>query len=211
MKLLFIFLIYLLMIQINYSQNYKFDLLTNYSSKVNGEVFEKIVYSNSKNDKFFLTVGGFQDASKATLIDLKKRIYHKYKLTQTKIKEETFFTFKYKYTANFKNNSKYINLDFAFEEVESDSIFKKVKLLVYKNSKKNKIITSRTVILKKSDNQSFSLYRVSCLHPFELMDKIKYSGNYIVISATGTTSGGYKIENKLLLTKPIYLEMNIPN
>jgi hypothetical protein len=211
MKPLVLFLLYLLISKATYAQNYKFDLLTSYSSKVNGKQNKRIVYSDSKNDDFFLSVGGFTGSSKATLIDFKKRVYHHFKVIQTKENKDIFFTFVYISTTEFETPDTYIDHNFVFEEIESDSIFRKVKVLIYKNSKNKKPITSHTVILKKSDNKLFSLYRVSCLHPFEILDKMKYPGNYMVVSGTGTTSNGYKIETKLVLTKTIYFEMNVPN
>ena len=39
---------------------------------------------------------------------------------------------------------------------------------------------------------------------------MKYPGKYKVVSGKGKTSGGYKIETKLVSIKPINLIMNIP-
>lgn len=211
MKIRTLILFFFLISKVIYSQNYKFDLLTNYSSEVNGKEYQSIVYSDSNNDSFFLSLDPFKNSSKAILIDFEKRVYHKFKVIRTEENKEISFQFRYKSTTNFKTPDKYFDHDFAFEEIESDSIFRKVKVLIYENSKKKKSITSQIITLKKTVNNLFSLYRVSCLHPFGMFDKIKYPGNYMVISGTGTTLGGYKIENKLILTKKIHLEINIPN
>ena len=86
-----------------------------------------------------------------------------------------------------------------------------IKLSIYKNTKRKRPVTSQTIVLEKSDDELFSLYRVACLHPFEKLDKMKYPGKYKVVSGTGKTSGGYKIKTELLSIKPINLILNIPH
>ena len=77
-------------------------------------------------------------------------------------------------------------------------------------AKRKRPVSYQTVILNKSDHDLFSLYRVACLHPWEKLDKMKYPEKYKVVSGKGKTSGGYKIETKLVSIKPINLTLNIP-
>ena len=159
-----------------YAQTYKFDLIATYTQEVIGREREHIVCSNKTNDDYFLTIGTFTSSSTAILSDFKKQVYHTYEIIQTKKNSEEFFTFKYLSTSKIESTKAYLNHEFVFEEIESDSLFRKVKLSIYKNSKRRKPVTSQTVVLEKSDHELFSLYRVACLHPFEALNKMKYPG-----------------------------------
>ncbi|AOR28859.1 hypothetical protein FORMB_18270 [Formosa sp. Hel1_33_131] len=189
-----------------YAQTYKFDLIATYTQKVSGRERTRIVCSNATNDHYFLTIGTFTSSSTAFLSDFKKQIYHTYEIVETNMN----YTFKHLSTSKIESTKAYLNHEFVFEEIESDSLFRKVKVLIYKNAKRKRPVTSRTVVLEKSDHDLFSLYRVACLHPWEKLDKMKYPGKYKVVSGKGKTSGGYKIETKLVSIKPINLIMNIP-
>ena len=193
-----------------YAQTYKFDMIATYNVKLNGREREHIVCSNIANDDCFLTIGTYKSPTEAILDDFKNQVYHIFEIIQSKKNSEESFTFKYLSTSKIESTKAYLNHEFVFEEIESDSLFRKVKLSIYKNSKRRKPVTSQTVVLEKSDHELFSLYRVACLHPWEKLDKMKYPGKYKVVSGTGKTSGGYKIETQLLYIKPTNLILSIP-
>ena len=146
-----------------YAQTYKFDLIATYTQKVSGRERTRIVCSNATNDHYFLTIGTFTSSSTAFLSDFKKQIYHTYEIVETNMN----YTFKHLSTSKIESTKAYLNHEFVFEEIESDSLFRKVKVLIYKNAKRKRPVTSRTVVLEKSDHDLFSLYRVACLHPWE--------------------------------------------
>lgn len=211
MKPLLLLFLFLFFGVTTYAQTYKFDLIATYTQKVSGRERTRIVYSNKTNDDYFLTIGTFTSSSTVFLSDFKKQVYHTYEIVETNINSEEFFTFKYLSTSKIELTKAYLNHEFVFEEIESDSLFRKVKLSIYKNSKRKRPVTSQTIVLEKSDHELFSLYRVACLHPWEKLDKMKYPGKYKVVSGKGKTSGGYKIETKLLSVEPINLILNIPH
>jgi hypothetical protein len=211
MKPLLLLFLFLFLGVTTYAQTYKFDLIATYTQKVSGRERTRIVYSNKTNDDYFLTIGTFTSSSTVFLSDFKKQVYHTYEIVETNINSEEFFTFKYLSTSKIELTKAYLNHEFVFEEIESDSLFRKVKLSIYKNSKRKRPVTSQTIVLEKSDHELFSLYRVACLHPWEKLDKMKYPGKYKVVSGKGKTSGGYKIETKLLSVEPINLILNIPH
>ena len=183
--------------EINYPINFKFDLLTNYVVIVNNKKKQEIIYSNSKDDNYLLKINGSGKRHRATLYDFKKSVIHSFKVIH-KVKKE----FKYQHSTNYFNNK----INYSFEELESNIKYKKIKVLVSENSK----ITWQIITLENSEHNFFSIYRVSCLHPYEKFDKIKYPGNYIVTSGIGKTKGGFDIKTKLLTVKSSKLEINIP-
>ena len=196
---------------LRFAQTYKFDLIATYTQKVSDKEHSRIVCSNATNDDYFLTIGTFTSSSTAFVSDFKKQICHTYEITQSDEDSDKYFIFKYLRTSKIESTKAYLNHEYNFEEIESDSLFRKVKLSIYKNTKRKRPVTSQTIVLEKSDDELFSLYRVACLHPFEKLDKMKYPGKYKVVSGTGKTSGGYKIKTELLSIKPINLILNIPH
>lgn len=209
MKQILLFL-YLFFGVTTYAQTYKFDLIATYTHKVSGKERTRIVCSNATNDDCFLTIGTFTSSSRAFLSDFKKQIYHTYEIVETNMNSKKSFSLKYLYTSKIEFTKAYSDHHFVFEEIESDSLFRKVKVSIYKNTKRKRPVNYQTVILEKSDHDLFALYRVACLHPWENLDKMKYPGKYKVVSGKGKTSGGYKIETKLVSIKPINLTLNIP-
>lgn len=192
------------------SQNYNFDLLTKYTTKVNGKSMDRVFYSSTKDPNIFLNVGGFSGSSDAFISDFKKGVHHQYKIKKSKENGEIFFTFKYLKTVKTQLPKFYFDYDFKFEEIETDTLFKKVKVTIFTDSSRNIAITTQTLTMKKSDNNLFPLYRVSCLHPFENLMQLNLPGNYLVISGTGITRGRFKIVTELTEYKPILLQLVVP-
>ena len=67
------------------SQNYQFDVQTKYSIDVNGKSNETTVYSNSKNEDYFLRINPWGSKSKASIFDFKKHVIHNLKIVKKKI------------------------------------------------------------------------------------------------------------------------------
>jgi hypothetical protein len=192
------------------SQNYNFDLLTKYTTKVNGKSMDHVFYSSTKDPNIFLNISGFSEPSVAFISDFKKGVNHQYKIKKSKENGEIFITFKYLKTVKTKLPKFYFDYDFKFEEIQTDTLFKKVKVTIFKDSSRNEEITNQTLTMKKSDNNLFPLYRVSCLHPFENLLQLNLTENYLVISGNGITKGGFKIITELTEYKTIQLQLVVP-
>ena len=194
MKPLLLLFLYLFFGVTTYAQTYKFDLIATYNVKLNGREREHIVCSNIANDDCFLTIGTYKSPTEAILGDFKNQVYHIFEIIQSQKNSEEFFTFKYLSTSKIESTKAYLNHEYVFEEIESDSLFRKVKVSIYKNAKRKRPVSYQTVILNKSDHDLFSLYRVACLHPWEKLDKMKYPEKYKVVSGKGKTSGDIKLK-----------------
>ena len=192
------------------AQNYNFDLLTKYTTKVNGKSIDRVFYSSTKDPNIFLNVGGFTGSSDAYITDFKKGVHHQYKIKKSKENGEIFFTFKYLKTVKIQIPKHYFDYDFKIEELEADIQFKKIKVTIFTNSTRKDEITSQILKMKKSDNNLFPVYRVSCLHPFENLLQLNLPENYLVVSGTGITRGGFKIVTELTDHKPIQMQLVVP-
>jgi hypothetical protein len=67
-----IYLVFILFSSFLHAQKFEFDLLTKYLTKMELYNFEKIIYSNSKDQNYFLLINGNSELRRATLYDLKK-------------------------------------------------------------------------------------------------------------------------------------------
>lgn len=192
------------------AQKFEFDLLTKYLTKMELSNFENIIYSNSKDENYFLMVKENSELKKATLYDLKKMILHNYEVVESKSGDEIFFEFKYMDSNIINPNNRFHKYEFEYTKIDDDSLNKKIKVEVYKNSKRKKPELSLILQLKKSNNNLFPLFRFSCIHPFELIQELNISENFIIESAKGTTFFGKTIEHELLDYKEVKIELEIP-
>ena len=205
-----IYLVFILFSSFLHAQKFEFDLLTKYLTKMELYNFEKIIYSNSKDQNYFLLINGNSALKRATLCDLKKMISHNFEVLESKSRGEVFFEFKYVDSKMINYNKIFYEYEFEYTTIDNDSLNKTIKVDVYKNSKRKKSKMSLILQLKKSTDNLFPLFRFSCLHPFELIQKLNVLGNFIIESAKGTTLFGKKIEHKLLNYKKVKFELDIP-
>ena len=192
-----------------YSQEYHFDYMIKYSTK-SGNTTERTIYSNSQDSNIHLMIGGFNGASNATILDNNKNIVYTFKVKKKKVNDEIVYTFKFISKKAFQLPEFYANYDFKFETLESDELYKKVKLTVYSDASRKNEIATHVLNLKKSDINLFSAFRVSCLHPFESFSKLILPGNYIVESGTGSSKGGFIRNSKLITSKSTQLTIVAP-
>lgn len=162
------------------AQNYKFNLLTKYKSE-NSFYKEQNIYSNKNDHSFFLKVYKFGDKITGEIVDLKNSKHHFFKVIENKgIEKDNLLLFKYKSSSNIS----YRNLPvvYDFKTLAKDSLSKTIKLITYKNKRKKKIISIAELKIKNSPYNLFSLFRFSCLHPFEYNKSLSYNKNGIVES-----------------------------
>ncbi len=170
------------MISVNcLAQNYQFNLLTNYKSE-NGFYKQKIIYSNKNDNSYFLYIYKFKDKNIGEIIDLKNSKHHFFKVIESEgYEKEIHHQFKYENTSDVFYRD-LPNTVFDFKVIAKDSLSKTVKLIKYKNKKK-KIITSIAELkIKNIPYNLFSLFRFSCLHPYENFTNLSFGENGIVES-----------------------------
>ena len=194
-----------------FSQNFEFDLMTHYGVKVEQMNNDNLIYSNSKNPTYFLMVRGYKDFKEAKLLDIKNSVTHQFAVEQTSDKGQVFFSFKYLDSTPFQPQGSFLAHDFTIDEIEQDSLTKTFKVTFYKNAKRKKQVMSQTIVAKKHHSNLFPLYRVACLHPFEIFSKLNMPENYIVLGGNGTTFQGGQVQTKLLSSHDIQLNLTVPD
>jgi len=137
-------------------------------------------------------------------------IKHNFEVIGSKSREEVFFEFRYVDSNSINYDKKFYEYEFEYTTIDNDSLNKTIKVDVYKNSKRKKSETSLILQLKKSTVNLFPLFRFSCLHPFEFIQKLNIPGNFMIESGKRTTLFGNKSEHKLLYYKDVKFELDIP-
>jgi hypothetical protein len=194
------------------AQKYAFNTLAKYSSIFDHHKRESISYSNSNSDTYFLRLEKSVNSFRAKLFDYKNLKVHRFTVVESKVKNEIFFKFNYLdtyYLQHFNKNhySKYV---FDFQTVESNDSIAKVKLNVYRNSKKKKSLKDFDLVIKKNSSNLFPVFRINSIHPYEFVEKLNIFENGVVISANEKTVLGDQIELKLEELKQVSFEIDIP-
>lgn len=162
------------------AQNYKFNLLTNYKSE-NGFYKEKIIYSNKNDNSYFLKIYKFKDKNIGEIVDLKNSKHHFFKVIESEGNEKVAY---HQFVYENSSNVFYRDLPtvFDFKVIAKDSLSKTVKLIKYKNKRKKIIIGIAELKIKNIPYKLFSLFRFSCLHPYEYFTNLSFNENGIVES-----------------------------
>jgi dihydroxyacetone kinase-like predicted kinase len=194
------------------AQKYIFNTLTKYSSKFDKNNSQVIIYSNSETDSNFLRLIKNQNSFVANLYDYKNLKVHRFNVIETKSKNEIFFKFNYENTTElyYFNKNDYEKYVFTFQTLELNDSIRKVKFNVYKNSKMKKSIMEYELEIKKSDENLFPAFRISCIHPYEFLERLNIFEKGVVINAKGNTLSGNKIEFKLEDLKETNFELDVP-
>jgi len=208
MKKIIFALIFISSICMN-AQVYEFDAMTHYSTKFRLNVSSSINYTNSKNNTYNLRILKYNDSLEGRLYDTKNSKVHYFKVEEITSNEEVVSKFIYKESYDLhtlqKSYSKYV---FDYETIEENADFKKVKLNVYKNSKRKKSVAHFDFKLKKIDTNQFYTFRLAFIHHFEFIPKFDIDGSYIVEYAKAVTYDSQIIEHQLLEYKKINLTLN---
>lgn len=164
-----------------FSQNYKFNLLTNYKSE-NGFYKERVVFSNKENGTYFLTIRPFKNQKTAFLIDLKSLYEHQFKVLEGNISGNEITT-QFIYLNSYKIKKREdLYKTHSFKVIKQDSVSKTVKMITYLDKRKNKIIDTAELLIKDSPYNLFPVFRFSCLHPYEFHDEFNFNENGMVES-----------------------------
>jgi hypothetical protein len=182
-KIIIIFL--LLNTLLSFSQQYKFNILTNYKSE-NAFYKESIVYSNKENDSYFLKLYKNNDNNQtiAFLIDLKDSKKHTFKVIESKNdSNDIFFQFVYLKSNDYYTHESLKGHHYEYEVVKKDSLSKTVRMSLM--NEKKKVIKTSELEFKNYAFNLFPVFRYSCLHPFEFSKNINFNGTGIVQSYKG--------------------------
>ena len=209
-----ILLLFILFCHFNGSaQKYVFNTLVKYSTKMNNYYNERVNYTNTDDNSYHLGLYKIENSFSAFLYDEKNLKKHEFKVIETKSKNEFFFKFEYikSTTLNLEVKNKFSDYLFTFNILSTTDSIKKVSLNGYKNSKKKKSVVQFELEIKKYPRNLFHAFRVSCMHPFEFIERLNIHENGLVINAKGTVLSGKKASFKLLELKQVDFELEVKN
>ena len=192
---------------IGYSQSYKFNLLTRYTIYNEDQKHEKIVYSNSDNQRYFLSLRKTENGNLAYLSDIENKLMHHLHFIENEQNGEIWFSFNYIKTEKLKPFTIATDYRFKFETIQQDSVYKTIKMTGYKNKKMTQVTGVTELKVKKHPKNLFPLYRFSYLHVFEFRTDIDLNENGIIESSKYL--GNKKLECKLDYYKEIDLVIKI--
>ena len=202
------FIIAIFVMVSGYSQNYDFDLLAHYRINVDSYKHDRITYANSKNDSYFLSVTSSNGKLKGVLYDLDKFIMFTYLVNESKVNDEIYFDFVYVDSVTIKYHKSFYGYEFTKEEIKADSISKTIIVNAYEGKKRKKAKMSIEMDMIEAKSNLFPLFRFCCFHPFELLQNLNFSGNYLVKKAKGVSLMGKPVELELLEFRDVKLRLN---
>ena len=153
-----------------------------------------------------------QNSFIANLYDYKNLKVHRFTVIESKSKNEIFFKFNYENTTElyYFNKTDYKKYVFTFQTLKLNDSIRKVKFNVYKSSKKKKSLMEYELEIKNSAKNLFPAFRISCIHPYEFLERLNIFENGVVINAKGNTLSGNQIVFKLEELKATNFELDIP-
>ncbi len=195
------------------AQMYEFNTLTKYLTTFQQDKTERIIYTNSDDDTYSLRVIKYACSFKAVLIDYQNLKIHNFEVIEINTTDEITWGFAYENTMKIEKYSKdnFSKHIFDFKTMESNDSIKKIRLSVYRNSKKRKLWMVLDLELKEHKLNLFPAFRINCIHPYEFATKLNIFENYIVLNAKGNSLYGSCIEHKLLEYKAVKFELTLPN
>lgn len=194
------------------AQDFEFDTMTLYATKFKQYDTNILTYTNSKIDTYSLRIYKNENSYEAKLYDYKKNKIHYFKVNELKLNDGILNNFIYVTSEKFRNAGEAVfsKCVYDFETIENNGDIKKVKLNVYKNYKRKKSILHYELLLKANDFNLFHAFRVSCIHPFEFIQKFNYNQNCSVETAKGITLSGDIIQHRLVEYKKVNFILRIP-
>lgn len=161
-------------------QTYDFNILTTYSvNREDNNKIERNVFSNKKNNNYFLELSLYNNKTKARIFDLESHKVHNFEVLETEnSNKEKQYDFNY---IDSQDQSTYVNFPevyYDYKIIESDSIYKKIELTFYTNKRKKKVSSVLELKLKINEFNLFPVFRFSCLHRigFDVDLNIKENG-----------------------------------
>lgn len=162
-KILFLVIITLTHLS-GFSQDYKFNKLFTYQFSSQKE--PRNVYCNAIDKNIFLEIRNDVYGLYASLNDLNKNEYHRFKIDTTRVENNLHLNFIYEYTSKIKTYEIGSQI-FEYEIITEDSIQSKGFIKIYKDKKKKKMINKHGITVLKGNINYFNIYRFMCIHPYE--------------------------------------------
>lgn len=174
---------------------------------------DRVTYSNINNPNYFLNFN-FHYTSEVFLIDFETSKIHYFSNVRTKKDGDEYLNFKYVFTEPLTSKipKSFENLTFTYDEMKSDSISKTIRITIYNpKKKKNRGGTLLYELeVRKFESDLFPLFRMSCMHPFELLNKLKVPGNWIVTSAKQIRNDREYMNSRLVTFKEVDFALVVP-
>ena len=209
-KLAILFL--LISITTAFCQTLKFDIMAKYSTKAKTYSAENSIYGISTNSNYFMRVLNSPNGNQTAIIfDLESFKKHEYNIRETKLKDNSVaIKFVYLNTSSFTNydfHSTVTSLDYDFEKISEDNETETVKLILYKDQSKKRIIKNYELNILKSEFNLFPLFRFACFQPYKIFTELNYDKPGLVTSCISDDG------SKFMLTTfgEANLEVELPN
>jgi len=164
-----------------FGQKLKFDVMVQYSVSNENSTFERSCYGISSNENYLMQIINQYDGQQvAKVYDLKSLKSHEFNITESK-SENDIKNYKFTYSKTHAFERRIAgNIYFDFQSVSIIENIETVKLSLYKNKSKTKIINSFELKIIKSEVNLFPLFRFTCLHPSEFITELSYAGSGLV-------------------------------
>ncbi len=198
--------LFLLSINLCYSQNYKFDKIV--KDKLYNQYFpnkENTKLFNSEDDSYHMNLYYRNDSLVSFIFDRKKKQMHYFHIDKSDSLKFYFIKTK-KFNENVNENVNENKLEFS--EIKEKKGNKEITLKIL--NEREKKIAQYQFIIKETDKNYFSLIKSSFLET-EGNNKTKPPFNFIILEAKGKNESGLYIKYKLESIKDIYLEITIPD
>lgn len=196
--------LFLLLIGICYSQNYKFDKVVKNSFST--QLFPNQEWTNlfnSEDDSYHMQIYNRNDSLVSRIFDTKENQVHYFHIDKSDSLKLYFIETK-NMTKNVTENK------FEFSEIKEKKGIKGIKEIALKIlNNKNKKVAKYKFVIKETDKNYFSVFRLSALET-QLYNRIKSPMNFIVLEAKGTNISGRFVKYKLESIEDIDLNITIP-
>jgi hypothetical protein len=156
------------------AKEFEFDVMTNYSYKNGDNTNNIIVFTNSKDNTYYLKLLNVIDSWEARLYDYKELKIHYFNVIEEKTKVGFINRYVYKNTTPISSTEirEFKDYTFEFKTIEESENSKIMILNIFKNVKKKKPLRSFQLELIPNSVNSFNGCKVSCIHPYELIEKL---------------------------------------
>ena len=167
-----IFFVAIFSVTLSYAQTYEFNKKAIYSIEYNGKKEESVVYINTNNDNYYLKTKRTSDRLFGIIIDYEKNKIHNYELINL---ENRKYDMKYIDSKNFYNWINYKHYGYELSENDAQKVWN-----IYNNKKMKNLYKKFEFQTEESEDNLFSAFRFSCLHPFEFNKNLSLQNNVIV-------------------------------
>jgi hypothetical protein len=191
----------------SFSQDYKFNKQFTYNFSLQNE--PRNVYCNSIDKNIFLEIRSDAYGLYASLEDLNKNEYHRFKIDTIRIENNLHLNFLYEYTRKCEVHD-IENQTYEYEIITEDTTHSNGFIKIYKNKKKKKILMKYNITVSKGDINYFHIYRYLFIHPFENNKNIDIQIGGI-IESTNFFNGETNITVELISVNEANINVVVPH